>query len=309
MAKFFINRPIVAIVIAIITVIIGVVSLLGLPISQFPNIVPPQISIKTTYTGADALTVEQSVATPIEQQLSGVDNMNYMYSINANNGSLALNVFFDLATDPNVDQILCQMREGQAEAQLPTEVKNYGITIKKSYGLPLLLVDLYSPKQTYDMLFLANYAQINMLDQISRVPGVGDVQILSGGQYAMRIWVKPDQLAKLNITISEIANAVNNQNKVNPAGQIGSEPVPKGQEFTYSVRARAACRRRRNSAKSSCGRTPMARWCGSRMWRASSSGAATTTASAGSTVSRAPSSGSTRCPAPTPSTPPTASRS
>ncbi len=237
MAKFFINRPIVAIVIAIITVIIGVVSLLGLPISQFPNIVPPQISIKTTYTGADALTVEQSVATPIEQQLSGVDNMNYMYSINANNGSLALNVFFDLATDPNVDQILCQMREGQAEAQLPTEVKNYGITIKKSYGLPLLLVDLYSPKQTYDMLFLANYAQINMLDQISRVPGVGDVQILSGGQYAMRIWVKPDQLAKLNITISEIANAVNNQNKVNPAGQIGSEPVPSGQEFTYSVRA------------------------------------------------------------------------
>ncbi len=237
MAKFFINRPIMAIVISIVTVIVGIVALLGLPISQFPNIVPPQISIKTTYTGADALTVEQSVATPIEQQLSGVDNMNYMYSVNANNGSLALNVFFDLATDPNVDHILCQMRAGQAEAQLPAEVKNYGVTIKKSYGLPLLLVDLYSPNQTYDMLFMANYAQINMLDQISRVPGVGDVQILSGGQYAMRIWVKPDQLAKLNITISEIASAVNNQNKVNPAGQIGSEPVPKGQEFTYSVRA------------------------------------------------------------------------
>ncbi len=237
MAKFFINRPIVAIVIAIITVIVGVVSLLGLPISQFPNIVPPQISIKTQYTGADALTVEQSVATPIEQQLSGVDNMDYMYSVNANNGGMTLQALFDLASDPNVDQVLCQMREGQAEPQLPTEVKNYGVTIKKSYGLPLLLVDLYSPNETYDMQFLANYATINLIDQISRVPGVGDVSVMSGGQCAMRIWVKPDQLAKLNITIPEISNAINSQNKVNPAGQIGSEPAPAGQEFTYAVRA------------------------------------------------------------------------
>ena len=237
MAKFFINRPIVAIVIAIITVIVGVVSLLGLPISQFPNIVPPQISIKTQYTGADALTVEQSVATPIEQQLSGVDQMSYMYSVNANNGGMTLQVLFDLATDPNIDQVLCQMRQGQAEAQLPSEARNYGITVKKSYGLPLLLVDLYSPRRTYGMQFLADYATINLLDQISRVPGVGDVSVMSGGQCAMRIWIKPDQLAKLNITIPEISNAVNNQNKVNPAGQIGSEPVPQGQEFTYAVRA------------------------------------------------------------------------
>lgn len=237
MVNFFIRRPIVAIVIAILTVLMGIVSLLGLPISQFPNIVPPQISIKTQYTGADALTVEQSVATPIEQQLSGVDNMDYMYSLNANNGGLSLQVFFDLASDPNIDQVLCQMREGQAEAQLPTDVKNYGVTIKKSYGLPLLLVDLYSPRETYNMLFLANYATINLLDQISRVPGVGDVSVMSGGQYAMRIWVKPDQLAKLNLTIPDLSNAINNQNKVNPAGQIGNEPAPPGQEFTYAVRA------------------------------------------------------------------------
>ena len=237
MAKFFINRPIVAIVIAIVTVIVGIVALMGLPISQFPNIVPPQISVKTQYTGADALTVEQSVATPIEQQLSGVDKMDYMYSVNANNGGMTLQVLFGLATDPNTDQVLTQMREGQAEAQLPTEVKNYGVTIKKSYGLPLLLVALYSPDETYDMLFLANYAAINLVDQIGRVPGVGDVSVMSGGQYAMRIWIKPDQLAKLNITIPEISSAVNNQNKVNPAGQIGSEPAPKGQEFTYAVRA------------------------------------------------------------------------
>jgi hydrophobic/amphiphilic exporter-1 (mainly G- bacteria), HAE1 family len=237
MSKFFINRPIVAIVIAIITVIVGIVSLLGLPISQFPNIVPPQVSIKTQYTGADALTVEQSVATPIEQQLSGVDNMDYMYSVNANNGGMTLQVVFDLATDPNTDQVLCQMREGQAEAQLPSEVKNSGITIKKSFGLPLVVVSLFSPKETYDMMFLANYATINLLDEIGRVEGVADVQVMSGGQYAMRIWIKPDELAKLNITIPEISSAIANQNKVNPAGQIGSEPVPPGQEFTYSVRA------------------------------------------------------------------------
>lgn len=237
MAKFFINRPIVAIVIAIVTMIVGAVSLLGLPVAQFPNIVPPQVSIKTQYTGADALTVEQSVATPIEQQLSGVDNMEYMYSVNANNGGMTLQVVFDLKTDPNTDQVLCQMREGQAEAQLPSEVKSSGVTIKKSFGLPLVVVSLFSPKETYDMMFLANYATINLIDAIGRVEGVADVQVMSGGQYAMRIWIKPDQLAKLNLTIPEISNAIANQNKVNPAGQIGSEPVPLGQEFTYSVRA------------------------------------------------------------------------
>lgn len=237
MAKFFINRPIVAMVISILMVIIGLVAMSSLPIAQFPNIVPPEIQVKTTYTGADAMTVEQSVATPIEQQMSGVDNMNYMYSLNANNGQMTLYVNFDVKTDPNTDQILAQMREGQAESQLPSDVRDYGITVQKSTSAPLIMFALYSPKGTYDGIFLANYSYININDQMTRVPGIASVTIFGAGQYSMRFWVKPDQLAKLNITIPEIVKAIQAQNTVNPAGQIGAEPVPAGQEFTYAVRA------------------------------------------------------------------------
>jgi HAE1 family hydrophobic/amphiphilic exporter-1 len=237
MAKFFINRPIVAIVIAILMVMIGLVSMAGLPIAQFPDIAPPEIQVQTTYTGADAITVEQSVATPIEQQMSGVDNLNYMYSINANNGQMTLRTNFDVKTDPNTDQILAQMRESQAESQLPSDVRDYGVTVKKSTASPLIMFALYSPKGTYDNVFLANYAYINVNDQMTRVPGIASVSVFGAGQYAMRIWVKPDQLAKLNITIPEIVNAIKTQNTVNPAGKIGGEPVPPGQEFTYAVRA------------------------------------------------------------------------
>jgi len=237
MAKFFVNRPIVAIVIAILMVMIGLVSMLGLPTAQFPDIVPPEIQISTTYTGADAVTVEQSVATPIEQQMSGVDNMNYMYSINANDGSMMLRVNFGVETDPNTDQVLAQMRKSQAESQIPSDVRNYGVNVQKSTSSPLLLFALYSPNDSYDSIFLANYAHININDQMTRVAGIASVTVFGAGKYAMRIWVKPDQLAKLNITIPQIADAIQNQNRVNPAGQIGSEPVPPGQEFTYSVRA------------------------------------------------------------------------
>jgi HAE1 family hydrophobic/amphiphilic exporter-1 len=237
MAKFFINRPIVAIVIAILMVMIGLVSMMGLPISQFPNIAPPEIQVTTTYTGADAVTVEQSVATPIEQQMSGVDNMNYMYSINANNGQMTLRVNFDVATDPNTDQVLAQMRKSQAESQLPQDVRNFGVNVQKSTASPLVMFALYSPKGSYDNIFLANYAYININDQMTRVKGIASVSIFGAGQYAMRIWVKPDQLAKLNITIPEIISAVQAQNNVNPAGKVGGEPVPAGQEFTYAVRA------------------------------------------------------------------------
>ncbi|MBS1214281.1 MAG: transporter, hydrophobe/amphiphile efflux family [Proteobacteria bacterium] len=237
MSKFFINRPIVAMVISILLVIIGLVAMAGLPIAQFPDIAPPEVQVQTTYTGADAVTVEQSVATPIEQQMSGVDNMNYMYSINANNGQMTLRVNFDVKTDPNTDQILAQMRESQAESQLPSDVRDYGVTVKKSTASPLIMFALYSPKGTYDNVFLANYAYINVNDQMTRVPGIASVSVFGAGQYAMRIWVKPDQLAKLNITIPEIINAVKAQNTVNPAGKIGGEPVPAGQEFTYAVRA------------------------------------------------------------------------
>ena len=237
MSKFFINRPIVAMVISILMVIIGLVAMTGLPIAQFPNIVPPEIQVKTTYTGADALTVEQSVATPIEQQMSGVDYMNYMYSTNANDGQMTLKVNFDVKTDTNIDQMLTQMRQRQASSQLPEDVRSYGVTVQKSTSSPLIMFALYSPKGTYDSIFLANYANININDQMTRITGIASVTVFGAGQYAMRFWVDPDQLAKLNITIPEILNAINAQNKVNPAGQIGAEPVPKGQEFTYAVRA------------------------------------------------------------------------
>jgi HAE1 family hydrophobic/amphiphilic exporter-1 len=236
-SKFFINRPIVAIVLAIITVIVGAVALVSLPIAQFPKIVPPEARITSTYVGADAQTVEQSVATPIEQVLSGVDNMNYMYSINGSDGSLRLTANFDVATDPNTDLILTQMRVTQAGPQLPADVNNFGVTVQKQLTAPLMLVGLYSPTDAYDSTFLANYAYININDQLTRVPGIASATVFGAGQYAMRYWVKPDQLAKLNITVGEVIAAIQSQNTVNPAGTIGGEPSPAGQDFTYSVRA------------------------------------------------------------------------
>ena len=236
MSKFFINRPIVAMVISIFFVLLGLVAMVGLPVAQFPEIVPPEIQILTTYTGADAETVEQSVATPIEQQISGVDNMNYMYSVNASNGTIRIFVNFDVKTDPNTDLLFTQMRQNQAQAQLPLDVRNYGVTMQKARSSPLMLIGLYSPKRTYDGKFMANYANINLVDPLVRVPGIAMVNIFGAGQYAIRIWVKPDTLGKLGITVPDIVNAVQKQNTVNPAGQIGSEPVPPGQEFTYTVR-------------------------------------------------------------------------
>src|SRR5712672_1824306 len=238
MSKFFINRPIVAMVIAILTVIVGAVIIAGLPIAQFPNIVPPEIQLQATYVGADAQTLEQSVATPIEQEINGVDNMNYMYSLNATgNSQTTLIVNFDVATDPNNDLILTQSRYNQAAAKLPSDVTNYGVTTRKSPTAPLMLIGVYSPKGSRDAKFLANYAYINLNDPVGRSYGIGNVQVFGAGKYAMRMWVKPDQLAKLGITTTEIVNAIQAQNKVNPAGQLGGEPAPANQQFTYSVLA------------------------------------------------------------------------
>ena len=200
----------------------------GLPIAQFPNIVPPQIQVSTTYVGADALTVEAAVATPIEQQMSGVEGMEYMYSVNANNGMMTLNVIFDTSTVATTDQILAQMRQTQASAQLPQDVRNFGVTVDQSGSSPLGVFVLYSPNGTYDPTFLANYCYININDPMSRVPGMGSVNVYGAGQYAMRIWVLPDRLATLNITVPDVIRAVQAQNNVNPAGQIGGEPVPAG---------------------------------------------------------------------------------
>jgi len=236
MSRFFIRRPIVAIVIAIVMTLVGAVCMIQLPISQYPNIVPPEIQVRANYTGADAQTIEQSVAAPIEQQMSGVDKSNYIQSVNAN-GSIRMTINFDVATDPNVDHILTQMRVNQASSQLPQDVVNAGVTVQKSTTAPLLLIALNSPKGTYNNVFLANYANINLIDQITRVPGISNVQVFGAGQYAMRLWVKPDQLAKLSVTVTDMINALRAQNTVNPAGQIGGEPAPPGQEFTYTVRS------------------------------------------------------------------------
>jgi hydrophobic/amphiphilic exporter-1 (mainly G- bacteria), HAE1 family len=238
MSKFFINRPIVAIVIALLTVILGFIMIETLPVAQFPNIAPPEIRLQATLVGADAQTLEQAVATPIEQQVSGVDHMTYMYSINATaNQQTELFVDFDLKTDPNADLLLTQSREQLAEGQLPPEVNTYGIILKKSTTAPLMLISLYSPHGTHDANYLANYAYINLNDPVGRLYGVGQTQIFGSGQYAMRLWVKPDQLAKLGITISDIQNAIQAQNTVNPAGQVGGEPAPQHQQFTYAVLA------------------------------------------------------------------------
>src|SRR5215472_3441566 len=208
-----------------------------LPVAQLPDIVPPQINVSATYTGADALTIEQSVATPLEQQMNGVDNMLYMMSTNANDGTMTLKVTYDVGTNVDIDQVNTQNRVSQASPNLPTSVNQYGVTVKKLMGLPLLVLSLYSPNSTYSGQFLGNYATINVNDAILRVPGVGQVTNFGAADYAMRIWVKPDQLTKLGMTVTDLTNAVQQQSAVNPAGQIGAEPAPKGQQFTYAVRA------------------------------------------------------------------------
>jgi HAE1 family hydrophobic/amphiphilic exporter-1 len=238
MANFFIRRPIVAIVIAILTVIVGAISMATLPVAQFPQIAPPEIRLQANFPGADAETLEQSVDVPIEQQVTGVDNMAYMYSLNATaNQQTTLIVDFDLKTDPNTDLLLTQSRQQLANGQLPPEVNNYGITLKKSTTAPLMLIALYSPHGTHDSNYLANYAYINLNDPIARMYGVGQTQVFGSGQYAMRLWVKPDQLAKLGITVTDIVNAIQAQNTVNPAGQVGGEPAQSNQQFTYAVLA------------------------------------------------------------------------
>src|ERR1700752_3080784 len=235
LSKFFIRRPIVAIVIAILTVILGVVSMLTLPTAQFPDIAPPEIQVQATYAGADAKTLLQAVSTPIEQQMNGVDNMLYMYSVNDNNGQATVYVDFDVKTNPDTDQVLSQLRVAQAQSQLPSQVNAAGVVVQKSLTSPLMLIGLSSPDNKYNVDFLTNYAIINLQDELTRIPGVARIQVF-GGQYALRVWVRSDQLAKLGVTATDVINAIQVQNNVNPAGKIGGEPVPIGQQFTYTVR-------------------------------------------------------------------------
>ena len=236
MAKFFINRPIVAMVISIIITMVGLLALRRLPIAQYPEITPPEIQVTGTYTGADAVSVEQSVATPVEQKVNGVENMIYMRSINANDGSMTLRVSFDVGTNQDISNMLVGNRVSEATPSLPEDVRKFGVATKKALAFPLLLVVLRSPKGTFDSKFLNNYASINIVDQIARISGVGQVTLFGGADYAMRIWVSPDRLAQLKLTIPDLTKAVQQQNVIVPGGQIGGPPAPKGQEFTYAVR-------------------------------------------------------------------------
>ena len=238
MSGFFIQRPILAIVLSILTVIVGLVCLLILPVSLYPNITPPEIVVSASFPGSDAVTVEQSLATPIEQQISGVDKLNYMYSLNSNTGQMKLRANFDENSDPKTDQVLTQMRQSQAGAQLPPEAVSQGVSVQKSFAAPLMLIALRSPDGGYDSSFLTNYAYINLNDQLTRVPGISNVQVFGSGQYAIRIWLKPEQLGRYNVTVSDVTNAVQQQNAVHPVGFAGGEPVPSGQEFTYMAVAR-----------------------------------------------------------------------
>jgi hydrophobe/amphiphile efflux-1 (HAE1) family protein len=237
LAEFFVRRPIVAMVIAIVTVILGLVALSSLPIAQYPEITPPVVNVSATYVGANATNVEQSVATPIEQKVNGVENMLYMKSTNSSDGRMSLEVSFEVGTDLDMANVLTQNRVSEAQAVLPEEVKRQGVTVKKKLAFPLLLLSVVSPNGTYDEQFLTNYATINIIDELSRIRGVGSAEVTGGSvtEYAMRVWVRPDQLAKLDLTIAHIQRAIQEQNVLVPAGQIGGAPAPAGTEFTYTV--------------------------------------------------------------------------
>ena len=236
MAEFFVRRPIVAMVIAIIIVLLGVVSMTTLPVAQYPEITPPEVGVTATYTGANAEVVEQSVATPLEQKVNGVENMLYMKSVNSNDGTMNLTVSFEVGSDLDMSNVLVQNRVSEAQASIPEEVKRLGITVKKKLSFPLLLVSLYSPSGAFDQNFLSNYLTINILDAVARIKGVGQASVLGGSEYAMRVWIKPDQLAKLNLTVPDITRAIQEQNVIAPAGQIGGPPALPGTRFTYQVR-------------------------------------------------------------------------
>src|SRR5499427_4641737 len=236
MARFFINRPIVAMVMSIIVVLLGVVAMQRLPVAQYPEIVPPMIQVTTTFIGASSTDVEASVATPIEQQINGVENMIYMKSTNANDGTLTLKVSFDVGSNLDMSNVLTQNRVSEGMPQMPQSVKNYGVSVKKALAFPLLVISIKSPKGTYDSAFLSNYTTININDALARIQGVGQISLFGGSDYAMRVWLRPDVIGRLGLTVPDIINAINQQNQLAPAGQIGGPPAVPGTEYTYTVR-------------------------------------------------------------------------
>src|SRR5258705_1795760 len=236
MARFFVDRPTVERVLWISIVLLGLVAMRGLPIAQYPDIVPPMIQVTTTFIGASATDVEASVATPLEQQINGVEKGIYLKSTNANDGTLTLKVWFGVGSNQDMDNVFTQNRVSEAMPQMPQSVKNYGVTVKKALAFPLLVISVKSPKGTYDSNFLSNYTTININDPIARISGVGQINLFGGSDYAMRVWLRPDRIGRLGLTVPDIANAIGQQNQLTPAGQIGGPPAAQGTEYTYTVR-------------------------------------------------------------------------
>ena len=235
MGEFFVRRPIVAMVISIIIVLLGLLALQKTPVSQYPDINPPVVKITTSFTGANALNVEQAVATPIEQKVNGVENMLYMKSINTSDGACTIEVTFDVGTNLDNANMLTQNRQNQSSPFMPSSVKQQGVVVKKSLSFPMMLITITSDNPKYDAKFLNNYASINVLDQLSRIKGVGEVALFGGSDYAMRVWLKPDIMSKLGVTVEDVKNALNAQNMISPGGKFGAEPAPMGTDFTYGV--------------------------------------------------------------------------
>jgi HAE1 family hydrophobic/amphiphilic exporter-1 len=236
-AEFFIRRPIVAIVIAILTVLLGTYSLLRLSFEQYPFLAPPTIRVTANYPGASAVAVEQSVATPIEQEVNGVDRMIYMKSSNTSDGRMLLDVNFEVGVDQDTANVLTQNRVSSAQARLPQEVVAQGVTVKKQSPSILMVISLSSPGGSYDANFLINYASINLRDQILRIPGIAQVDLFGGTDYGLRVWLRPDKLAKLGLTPADVISAIKEQNLQAPAGRVGQAPTPADQAFTYTVSA------------------------------------------------------------------------
>src|SRR5512137_1176238 len=237
MANFFIRRPIVAIVIAIIIVLLGLNSLSGLSFEQYPFLAPPSIRVTATYPGASAVAVEQSVATPVEQEVNGVEGMIYMKSSNTSDGRMQLDVNFEVGTDQDMANVLTQNRVSSAQARLPQEVVQQGVTVKKQSPSILMVISVYSPQDAYDANFLINYCGINLRDQLLRIPGIAQVDLFGGADYGMRIWFQPDKLAKLGLTPADVISAIKEQNLQAPTGKVGGAPTPADQEFTNTVSA------------------------------------------------------------------------